>query len=255
MATTVTTTGITFNDATTQTTAAGGVGVFENYAASGASGTWTVPAGVTRACFLIIGGGAGKGGQYGGAALLTHVVVTPAQVITYAIGAGGSSTGNGGNSTVTIAAAVYATAYGGISVIDSWSSGNSDNHKEQNDQSYMGKINSAAAQGVGGQIWVAHDRNRRNVTNSADSLVAADASNGGQGTPVATLAAIARIPAIFAFFNTKTYRRPAGNGTSGVAWSTASTYIPGAGGTWKTNANDAATNISAGIGGAFFAIY
>jgi hypothetical protein len=74
------------------------------------SGTWTVPAGVTSATIKLWGGGGGSGGQGyidgggggGGGAFASKVLtVTPAQVLSFTVGAGGGAGGyNGFGQTV-----------------------------------------------------------------------------------------------------------------------------------------------------------
>jgi len=56
VATTLTNTGVQFPDATIQTTAAGGGG-FSNLTVFTSSGTWTVPAGITKCKVTVVGGG------------------------------------------------------------------------------------------------------------------------------------------------------------------------------------------------------
>lgn len=240
MPTTVTTTGITFNDATTQTTAKG---LYTNYVASGASGTWTVPSGVTRVSLMVCGGGGGNNGAFGGTALLTHVSVTPGQVITYAVGAGGSSTGNGGNSTITIAGAVACTALGGTA--SGTDLGSNDSPQPRASDSLGGFFNGNYAGAFGASM-----------SRQAKFFTEVDADlDRSSGPPLTTLSGLVNFANIHVFFYRKTRRRPAGNGTTGVAWTTASAYSPGAAGSRRNNSNDQTTNQSAGIGGAFFAIW
>ena len=107
MTTTLTTTGITFNDGTTQTSAAAGGG-FSAYSAYSTSGSFTVPSGITKIQVILAGGGGaggggnpaatggdtaqGTGGRGGGAGVLlgANIAVTPGQVIAFTIGAGGA---------------------------------------------------------------------------------------------------------------------------------------------------------------------
>ena len=69
------------------------------------SGTWTVPDGVTSVNVYVIGGGAGGsnsasyGGGGGGCAYSPSFSVTPGASLAYSVGAGGSATVAGGNST------------------------------------------------------------------------------------------------------------------------------------------------------------
>ena len=87
---------------------------------AGASGTWTVPAGVTSVSVVCVGGGgagqkftgASTGGGGGGLRYYNNLTVTPGQVISYTIGRGGDSSGDGGatwfNGTTTGNATVWA---------------------------------------------------------------------------------------------------------------------------------------------------
>ena len=61
MAVTLGSTGITFPDATTQTTAAGASG-FSSMQVFTSSGTFTVPAGITKVKVTVYGAGGGGGG-------------------------------------------------------------------------------------------------------------------------------------------------------------------------------------------------
>jgi hypothetical protein len=114
--------GITYADGTSQTTAptTGGPAV----AGFTSSGTWTAPAGVTRAKFTIVGAG-GSGCSYGncgsgggGGVAIVSVTVTPSTAYTLTVGLGVSQ-GNqfngstGGSSTVVVGATTYTGAGGG----------------------------------------------------------------------------------------------------------------------------------------------
>jgi hypothetical protein len=103
-------TGITFPDATTQTTAATAYNGFSTVV-FGSTTTWAVPAGITRARITVIAGGGGartgtsdaSGGQ-GGAAVAYCTGLSGTLTIT--IGAGGNGANNangvaGGTSSVT----------------------------------------------------------------------------------------------------------------------------------------------------------
>lgn len=124
MPTSVTSTGITFPDATTQTTAAaassyvGGRGqVFTS------SGTFTVPTGVTSVAVTVQGGGGGGGacnggqtsvtygggGGGGGRALKYVTGLTPGASVTVTVGAAGGSAQAGGTSSF----GAYVSATGG----------------------------------------------------------------------------------------------------------------------------------------------
>jgi hypothetical protein len=90
--------------------------------------SWTVPANIVRALFVLTGGGGGgsnaagttPGGNYssgggggaGGTVFIT-VPVTPNQVWGGVVGAGGASESNGGSTTLVLGATTYASASGG----------------------------------------------------------------------------------------------------------------------------------------------
>jgi hypothetical protein len=102
MAITANATTLTFNDATTQTTAFGAPG-FQEYTSG--SGSFTVPAGITQIRVKITaGGGSGGtpsagcgltgfagGGGGGGGSGDALIAVTPAAVISYTVGTGGAA--------------------------------------------------------------------------------------------------------------------------------------------------------------------
>lgn len=94
-----------------------------------ASGTWTVPAGVTEIDVLVVGGGGGGGGAFisstgpirspgggggGGGVTIKTLTVTPGQVFNYTIGAGGTA----GSASVPGTPGAAATA-GGQSAVTS----------------------------------------------------------------------------------------------------------------------------------------
>ena len=128
MATTLTSTGITFPDATTQTTAAtGGVGGIQYFASSG---SFSIPTGTTSVKVTCVGGGGGGSGTYfgpysqnnGGSGGYAGVAVgvfdaTGGGSITITVGAGGTGSnnttgGSGGATTATYGTKVV-TANGG----------------------------------------------------------------------------------------------------------------------------------------------
>ncbi|MGY8868251.1 MAG: hypothetical protein ACKVJK_21810, partial [Methylophagaceae bacterium] len=88
-------------------------------------GTFTVPSGVTNIGIMSIGGGAAglaggaagtisSGGGGGAIGFKNNLAVTPGDVISFTVGAGGSgSSANGGNTSVTINSVTY-TAGGGV---------------------------------------------------------------------------------------------------------------------------------------------
>lgn len=84
------------------------------------STTWTVPAGVTSISIVAVGGGqagynnAGSGGRGGGLSYRNNFQVTPGQVLSIVVGAGGGSSGAlGANSTVVAAGVNICLAKGG----------------------------------------------------------------------------------------------------------------------------------------------
>jgi hypothetical protein len=96
---------------------------FKNFVTFGSgSGSWTVPAGVTRVYVEAWGGGGGGNwyaGGGGGGYVCGIITVTPASSITYQVGAEGAGSGNtgtnGGSSTVTYSpASITFTAQGGF---------------------------------------------------------------------------------------------------------------------------------------------
>jgi hypothetical protein len=118
MAITVSGTQITFNDATTQTTAFTGGGQYQfslalRGSATNSSGspmvfnstgscTWTCPAGVTKIKLVVVGGGGGGAGNYDGGTLggyggfgIGFYTVTPGTAYAVTIGAGASGAGAG----------------------------------------------------------------------------------------------------------------------------------------------------------------
>lgn len=111
MATSLTSTGITFPDATTQTTAATGAPV-PGYQVFTTSGTFSVPSGVTKVKVTVIGAGGnggnaniyvtGGGGGAGGY-IVNHVSVTSGGSCTVTVGtnAGTRTSSFVGNSTIT----------------------------------------------------------------------------------------------------------------------------------------------------------
>lgn len=96
---------------------------YKNFVTFGSgSGTWTVPAGVTK-IYVEAWGGGGGGNWYagggGGSYVCGIITVTPGSTVGYSVGAegaGGSNTGtNGGSSTITYApSSVTFTAQGGF---------------------------------------------------------------------------------------------------------------------------------------------
>lgn len=89
-----------------------------------ASGTFSVPAGITKAYISMCGGGGGgaassqKGGGGGGASVVNYpFTVTPSASITVTIGAGGSVDADGGSSsfdTLTVLGGKKGTTAGGL---------------------------------------------------------------------------------------------------------------------------------------------
>lgn len=125
MGVTLNSTGVSFNDGTSQNSSAiagGGVQVFTN------SSTWTCPPGVSRVRYTLIGGGGGggkagqqpngpgHGGGGGGAGgiLLGYVNVNAGTVYNVTVGSGGTAgnSSNGGSGGAT-SFSNFATANGG----------------------------------------------------------------------------------------------------------------------------------------------
>lgn len=101
MAITVGGTTITFNDGTTQTTAASAVTLVDTTLFTSSS-TWTCPAGVTKIRLSVVGGGGGAGRNYGrsggfGGYADGVISVTPGTTYTVTVGAGGAGSTAGGS--------------------------------------------------------------------------------------------------------------------------------------------------------------
>lgn len=92
----------------------------KNYLIAGTF-TFTIPDGVTSISAVCIGGGGGGGGYNaycaggggGGLAYKNNIPVQPNTIITIVVGAGGVSTGNGGNSSISINGNVVVSGFGG----------------------------------------------------------------------------------------------------------------------------------------------
>lgn len=105
MAVTLGSTGITFPDATTQTTAASGGGSYKSTQVFQSAGTFTYtrPAGLIRANIIVQGGGGGggdfsncRGGAAGGTAILFNcLAATIGATQTVTVGAGGAAGATG----------------------------------------------------------------------------------------------------------------------------------------------------------------
>ena len=99
-----------------------------------ASGSYTIPAGYTKADLFAVGGGGGAvntynhGGSYGGSGGYTKTVksiaVSSGQVLNMTIGAGGVNNANGGATSVTMSGAVLCSADGGSYGKNSYDTGN-----------------------------------------------------------------------------------------------------------------------------------
>ena len=117
-------TGVTFSDATVQTTAV--VAGQLNYTLyTSGSGTWTCPAGVTKILAIVIGGGAGWSGsnditwgRSGGIAIGIYTVV-PSTNYAYIVGAASGGTGGYAASGGTSSFASFCSATGGQNALGS----------------------------------------------------------------------------------------------------------------------------------------
>jgi hypothetical protein len=118
MPTEITSTGITFPDATTQTTAAAAGGAAQRIQVFTAPGTWTCPANTTRAIVSVVGGGGGGnspsfpgGGNPGNSSSFGSLVSATGG--TRALnGNSGSAVGNPGTGTVSVGTAIKTGAAG-----------------------------------------------------------------------------------------------------------------------------------------------
>lgn len=109
MPTSVTSSGITFPDLTTQTTAATGAGwTGQKIQVFSSSGTFTVPTGITAVFVQVFGaggggsgnvGGSGYFGMRGGIAFAYVSGLTPGGTVTVTIGSGGNGAASGNGST------------------------------------------------------------------------------------------------------------------------------------------------------------
>ncbi len=122
MAVTMTATGITFSDGSSQTTkfdSASETGGIINITSFTASGTWTKPAGCTSVLVKIVGGGGGACGycESGGAGGYTEKVidVTAVSTVAVTVGGGGASVNYyaAGNNGGTSSFGAYCSATGG----------------------------------------------------------------------------------------------------------------------------------------------
>lgn len=95
---------------------------YKNFATCLSSGSWTVPAGVTKIAVELWGsggGGASVGGGGGGGYIIGVFTVTPAATINFTVGTGGSGAANsatsGGNGILSkvVIGGVEIDAYGG----------------------------------------------------------------------------------------------------------------------------------------------
>lgn len=91
-------------------------GGFSNLQVFTSSGTFTVPAGITKVKVTVVGGGGGAndnwyyvGGGGGGAAIKVISGLTPGSTVTVTVGAGGSANNDGGTSSF----GAYCSATGG----------------------------------------------------------------------------------------------------------------------------------------------
>lgn len=114
------------------------LGSFKSFSTFLVSGSWTVPANVTRIAVELWAGGGGAtaiGGGGGGGYILGQFTVTPATVINFIVGAGGGGAANsttsglsGANSKVTVNTIVLEAIGGGGATYNSagsyYSSGN-----------------------------------------------------------------------------------------------------------------------------------
>ncbi|WP_171047140.1 T9SS type A sorting domain-containing protein [Mesohalobacter halotolerans] len=164
-----------FGQATTQTNE-------DNYVLvalkSGTNSTWTVPAGVEKIDYLIVGGGGGYGNRGGGGAgafyEATDVSVTPGASINYTIGAGGASgnsTSAGSNGGHTTFNGITAYGGGGGTATEQYNLGSSD---MSNRPVYKSSFtNGEGGSGGGGMASPKHNWNGR--------------SDGGSGSEITNL--------------------------------------------------------------------
>ncbi len=151
------------------------------------NGTWTVPPGVEKIDYLIVGGGGGYGSRGGGGAgafyEATDVSVTPGASITYTIGTGGASGNstsagsNGGHTTFN-----GITAYGGGGGTATEQYGRTDNPPSDLDNRPVYKssfTNGEGGSGGGGMASPKHNWNGRSDSSSGSEITALGSDDRG----------------------------------------------------------------------------
>lgn len=152
----------------------------QQYAAAG-SGNFTVPAGVTSICAVVIGGGAGtasnvngigsayRGGSSGALTYRNNIAVTPGQVIAYVVGGGGAPGSDGTGSSLSIPGSTMLAA-GGVGSGSTVSSSGGDVNRFGGVGGYTTVPVSTPALGRGG---------RASYAGNASSVSTPEAETGG----------------------------------------------------------------------------
>jgi hypothetical protein len=207
---------------------------YKSFTRFAASTTWTVPAGVTEALFIVIGGGGGGGsyqsvggytggnGGKGGLSIGRSTTLTPGASLTVTVGAGGGISGNGGSSSFS---GISATGGGG----------------GQGGTSSANGTSGSAGAGSGGFLNGSLD-----TYLSVEAIFHFLANQLAFGTFTS-----ARVG--FHNYVGRSEFRSGGSGTGGIAYDTSNTntFHPGARGTGGTSSNAS----SGGVGGSVWILW
>lgn len=201
---------------------------FSNIVRFTTSGSWTVPAGVTKVLIVAFGGGGGGGGNAGGGGgpgykggkggrVVGFSIVTPGANLAYTVGLGG----NGTNSDNATGGTGNSTSFQGVTALGGG-----------------GGVTYESPGSDGGSTG--------GVANTpTDQQIAYHIALLSKGDPL-------QLPALLAT-KTTLMRSNATSSTAGIAWDPESSYYPGAAGAGETSRS--ASNATGGIGGALYLIY